>query len=512
MNTTTRASRAIIIGTGHNALVCACYLARAGVSVSMFERRNRIGGLCVTEELQPGVPISTVAGWYGMLREEIVADLELERYGLTTFITDPLSVVLFPQGKFSVTRADLSGYNNLGPIDNGDLDGWGRWNSEVSKGAQLLRPLLLRPPIPQKQVELLFESQGLPRLSQALFREPIIDVVSEYLKMSELVALSASVSPAIPTSRGSVYARIYSGTAVTNGRQGVWGMCKGGMGAITDCLAGAARDLGVSIHLGEGIKQISENNQVVDGVVTDSGTFIEASLVVSGADPLSTMQLLSQQGIIKELTNSLEIQNTEAEFTGLKAHVLLRKLPKLRAAIDDKHAYNGLVIMVPRVEELRALAATAALQRLPSGNILSLRFTSVTDNLSLGGKHIGNISCRAIPFQLDGKSWTTETREKVFQYVLSQLDRYYVDFAEHVENWMLVTPDDYKTKFGIQSMNGWHIPWSKMFDQRPIAQLSGYHSPVHGLYLCGAGMHPGPNVTGAPGFNCAQVILSKLRQ
>jgi phytoene dehydrogenase-like protein len=461
----------------------------------------------VTEELIPGAQVSTVAGWYGMLREEIVRELELERHGLFTFITDPLTVVLFPGQKFSVTRADLSAYNNLGPIASRDLEGWKRWNGEVSAGSQLLRPLLMRPPVPQQQVETLFTEHGFGRLGRAVFREPILDVVSEYLGMPELISLGAAVSPAIPTSPGSIFARLYSGTASTNGRQGVWGMCKGGMGAVTRALHSAASEAGVTIHTGEGIKEICTTENSVRGAITDSGVFVEAEHVISGADPLTTLRLLPQTGVIKELTQDLEQQAQENSFTGLKAHVVLRQLPRLRAPVAAEHQHHGLAILIPELEQLRTLAATAAQQRLPDGNILSLRFTSVTDDVAPAGRQVANISCRAVPCLIDGNGWTKEVRSRVFAYLLTQLDRYYLDFSEHVESWALVTPEDYRDRFGIGSMNGWHIPWSKLFDQRPLPALAHYRAPIRGMYLCGAGMHPGPNVTGAPGYICASEVL-----
>src|SRR5579885_3462379 len=226
-----------IVGGGHNGLVLAGYLAKDNFDVTVFEARHRVGGLCVNEEIFPGHIISTVATYFGMLRRQIIEDLELEDFGLEAYLTDPIAVLLLPDGGFTFAPRDSSRTKISVPdLTAADLEGWKRFWSDMAKAAQLMSPLYHQPDSTQQELIDILRADGLHNFADYVFDGSLLELTDLYFKNRYLKAAAAACAPGFACDKGTVYSCMHYGQAQACGVQGGWGLVKGGMGAVSESL------------------------------------------------------------------------------------------------------------------------------------------------------------------------------------------------------------------------------------------------------------------------------------
>lgn len=531
-----------IVGAGHNGLVCACYLADAGFDVTVFERRSLVGGLCVTEELFPGCKVSSVAAYYGMLRRQIIDDLKLEELGLSTYLTNPVEIVLLPNGGFLFTpRYEGSARVEIGAATTEDLDGWSRFWGDVGKAAAVFRSLYLKSGLTQTDFETAMIEAGLPLFAKSLFHGTFENVLKSYVSHPQLLAAAATTVAGFPNQKGTLYSCLHLGTAETQGEVGAWGFARGGMGAVTQALQKAAIARGVTILTDAPVQSLEVEGRRVVGIVTVDGVQ-GFDAVISNADPVTTFaKLLPGEHLLTSVWNpkspSIEAGETSHEtkivagkefkvqdssignklnsmnmaVSGGKAHFLLRGLPEFPAVRELNHKHACAFVITPSYAETLAAGEKISQGLMPDTLMLTLSFPSVNDeDVAPEGKHLANLDIHWLPSLCDGQSWDDSNRHRILDLVLDCLDKHSPDFRELVEQQLVISPGDLKSTYGLNSMVCWHVPMGEGFlvEQRSYGGAGAYSTHLENLYLCGAGTFPGGNVTGAPGYNCAQEIIA----
>lgn len=498
-----------IVGGGHNGLVLAGYLAKEGFDITVFEARDRVGGLCVNEEIFPGHSISTVASYYGMFRRQIIEDLRLDAHGLQPYLTDPAEIVLLPNNGYVFTPRDGSESKiSAGELSAVDKAGWINFWTDMGKGAALLGPYYYRPQTTRAELVQLLRDNGLNVLADNLFDGTLFDVFDHYCKNEYLKSAVATCTPGYATVVGTVFGCMHHGTAETCGVQGAWGLVRGGMGKVSESLAKSAEARGVKIRTNAKVSSIKvENNRAV-GVVLADGSEERFDFVVSNVDPFSTIKHL-----LPDVKPSAELQKQiDAPLTKVsagKVHFLLKRLPSFPTLDKLNHNYAGIIVVAPPVDAIIADAKRVAGGEMPSSLMMTMAFPTVTDDtVAPPGQHHMNIDVHQLPVVDGDKPWTDAGKVKIRDAVIAALKPFAPDIEDVIEDSFVVSPGDLSTRFGVSTSMCWHLPLTSeyVFDKRNLAGCEPYGSPVENLYLCGAATFGGGNVTGIAGFNCARVV------
>jgi phytoene dehydrogenase-like protein len=513
---------AIIIGAGHNGLVCATYLAKAGLRVLVLEQHDIIGGACITESLFPECRVSTAACWYGMLRPQIIGDLNLYDYGLEPYPMDPQILALYPDGRHlfiwlddNRTTEEIAHFS-LKYAQN-DIPGYIAFNIYIDRVLDIISPLLLDHPISFEQISHLFTNKGLPQVYEEVFNYSVADLLNKFFQNEELKAALAFSATAIsntsPFTEKTAFDLIYMLAAETAGNKKAWGFVKGGMGNITTALARAAHSHNVEIRTGSKVKQIMVEDHKAIGVVVNDSIEIRSNIIVSNADPKHTFtQLLSAD----HLNRSFIEQVNKIQMNGCSSilHLLLSGLPQFKGfaerSIGDQH--RGMIVIAPSMQYIDRAWRQAKEGKISDNPILTMSMQSITDEtIAPPGKHILSVYVQFTPYQLAHDNWTN-MKDILAEKVISTIEQYIPNIRDILVDIVVFTPQDLENKIGITGGHAEHgdMTIHQMFENRPIQGWAEYHTPVDGLYLCSAGTHPGGTVTGAPGFNAAHTILSDL--
>lgn len=509
----TNSKTVAIIGAGHNGLVAACYLARVGFGVSVFEKNSRIGGLCINEELFPEYTVSSIASFYGMLRKQIIQDLDLVSYGLETYITDPIELILLSGQHYILnTRNSRDPKRNIGEVSQQDLKNWEKLWDDLATASRVIKPLLFQAPVTKEEVKQLLKDAHLPELAKAVFEESLLSYLKRHLQNKHLIASAATTTYGLPFDRGSLFGCMYYGTAETNDIEGAWGFVKGGMGKITEALARAAKQSGVSIVTKNEIVSIQTNNSQVEGIKLQNGEIQKFDIVISNADPITTFDtLLDKKQSIKHIRK--KVQLLKESLSAAKVHIALNKLPNFIVSSKFSYSYEGAIVIAPSVEELSSIKRDLSKGKFPKKLTLSMVIPSVSDKtIAPPGKHLLTIDLHYCPVLFNGQPWNSTGKQVLYETVLNCIQEYAPNIRECIDDWVVITPKDLEEDYSIRTQSCWHVIMKpeRLFEDRPIAELANYETPIKNLYLCGAGMHPGGTVTGAPGYNCAQTILQKV--
>jgi len=507
-----RKTSVAIIGAGHNGLVCAAYLAEAGMDVTIFERRSIVGGLCVTEELFPGCKVSSVAAYFGMLRRQVIEDLKLEELGLSTYLTNPVEIVLLPNNGFLFTpRYEGSAKVEVGAITDEQLAGWSRFWNDIGKAAAIFRALYLQPGVTQATFVQALNEADLPLFAENLFDGTFENVLRNYVTHPQLLAAAGTTVAGFPNQKGSLYSCLHLGTAQTNGEVGAWGFARGGMGAVTQALEKAALARGVRILTGTPVESLIVESQRVVGVATAGGVQ-RFDMVISNADPVTTFKHLLPEYQLDTLQQT-KLDDMSPAISGGKAHFLLKALPSFPAVAELRHNHSCAFVIAPSYDQLMQASMTAPNGFLPEKLMLTMSFPSVNDEgVAPEGKQLANLDIHWLPSLCNGKPWDDSNRHMILDLVLSSIADHSPDFADLVEDCRVISPGDLKSTYGLNSMVCWHAPMSDgyLVEDRGYGSNGGYSTALENLYMCGAGTYPGGNVTGAPGYNCAKEILQAV--
>jgi phytoene dehydrogenase-like protein len=516
----------VIVGGGHNGLVTAAYLARAGRKVLVLERREMVGGCSVTEELWPGFRVSSAAYLASLLQERIVRELELERFGYLVDAKDPAFFSVFPDGRhFFMWQDERKTLDEIAKFSKGDAQTYPAFEQHLEKLAQVVESLLLTTPpeFPPRGVgdfiDYLKLAARLHKLSRResvglvkIFTQSAADLLDEWFESPE-VKVTLATDGVIganggPRSPGTAYILLHHCMGGVGGKRGLWGFVRGGMGAISEAIAQSARRHGAEIRVNAPVQKIAVSGNRVRGVVLATGEEIDADMVASNLDPHATfLGLLEEGDLDPEFRNS--IRHFRTEGTSLKMNLALSGLPDFRALPGAGPQHRATMHICPSIEYVEKAWDDAKYGRPSERPLLEMTIPTMYDpSLAPPGHHIMGIFLQYAPYTLRGLQWD-EIREPYADHVLSVLEEYAPNIRSIVVAQQVLTPLDIERRFGITSGNIFHGEMSldQMFVMRPVAGWARYRTPVRGLYLCGSGAHPGGGVMGAPGYNCAREML-----
>jgi len=516
---------AIIIGGGHNGLVAAAYLARAGRKTLVLERRHVLGGAAVTEEVFPGFKFSVFSYVVSLLRPEIIRDLDLPRHGLQIL---PLESTVTPldNGDYLAgwadpdeTRRELCRHS---PRDADAAVVFGRLMHHM---AMAVKPILgMVPPdptslSPKDLAGLLklgghFHSLGPERFHalHKLMTMSSADYLDEWFEFGPLKA-TKSASGIIgtflgPRSPGSAYVLLHHYMGELDGAFRAWGFQKGGTGAISESIASAAREQGATIRTSAGVERVLVRNGRATGVVLEGGEEISASLVVSGLDPRLTFTRLVES---KELPETLLDAVRRFKFRGSsgKVNLALAGLPDFTCMPGEGPHLRGAISISPSIEYLERAYDDAKYGEFSRHPYMDVVIPSMIDpNMAPPGKHVMSIFVQYAPYNLNG-GWNDTRREAFGDAVVDTLARYAPNIKSLILHRQVLTPDDIQRMTGLTEGNIFQgeLALQQLFFLRPVPQWANYRTPIQGYWQCGAGTHPGGGIMGASGRLAAREIL-----
>ena len=516
----------VIVGGGHNGLVTAAYLARAGRKVLVLERREMVGGCSVTEELWPGFRVSSAAYLSSLLQERIVRELELERFGYLVDAKDPAFFSAFPDGRhFFMWQDERKTLDEIAKFSKRDAETFPAFEQHLEKLAQVVESLLLTTPpeFPPRGVgdfiDYLKVAARLRKLNRReivglvkIFTQSAADLLDEWFESPE-VKVTLATDGVIganggPRSPGTAYILLHHCMGGVGGKRGLWGFVRGGMGAISEAIAQSARRHAAEIRVNAPVKKMTVRENRARGVVLATGEEIDADMVASNLDPHATfLRLLEESDLDPEFRDS--IRHFRTEGTSLKMNVALSGLPDFRALPGAGPQHRATMHICPSIEYVEKAWDDAKYGQPSERPLLEMTIPTMYDpSLAPPGHHIMGIFLQYAPYTLHGLKWD-EIREPYADHVLSVLEEYAPNIRSIVVHRQVLTPLDLERRFGITGGNIFHGEMSldQMYVMRPVAGWARYRTPIRGLYLCGAGAHPGGGVMGAPGYNCAREML-----
>jgi phytoene dehydrogenase-like protein len=524
---------AIIIGAGHNGLTCAAYLAGAGLRVRVVERRKVVGGAAVTEEFLPGFRNSVAAYTVSLLNPKIVSDLKLGERGLKIVERRAQNFLPAPDGSHLLTGEGRT-RESLAKLSPRDADALGGFNRQLEEIADVLRAFVLR--APPNLVEAFgagairegFNALGTANILRKLSLEQqrvlldlftrsageMLDEVFESELIKALFGFDAIVGNyASPYAAGSAYVMLHHAFGEVNGKKGVWGHAIGGMGAIGQAIARAAKDAGAGINCEAGVREVVVEKDRAIGVVLDNGETVRAKYVVSNVNPKLLYTRLVPSGALPDdfLKRMYHWKNGSGTF---RMNVALSGLPSFTALPGGGDHLTSGIILAPSLAYMDRAWADAREHGWSRAPVVEMLIPStLDDSLAPPGQHVASLFCQHVAPELPGgRSWD-DTREEVADLMIATVDQYAPGFANSVIGRQVLSPLDLERQFGLLGGDIFHgaLTLNQLFSARPMLGHADYRGPLKGLYHCGAGAHPGGGVTGAPGHNAAQVILRDHR-
>src|SRR5271165_1203878 len=519
---------AIIIGGGHNGLTAAAYLARGGLSTLVLERRDIVGGCCVTEEIAPGCRVSTTSYVASMLRPEVISELRLADYGLRMIPSDPAIQVPFPDGQVVPWWVDRArAQEEFSKISAKDAARFVQVDDQLKKLARYLQPFFMEPP-PEIETSTMKGWADLFRVGKrfrGISSAEISQLVSfltgslgEFLDHNYESAKMKTMFLAnnVYGKHGGPY---QPGTAIgllfhllSGGEhelQGFYGHVMGGMGSITQALAAAGKKVGVEILTSSSVAQVEVRNGRARSVILEDGTELRARMVLSNADPKRTFLKLVDA---KELPEDFLLAVRAIKMAGpcAKVNMVLAEEPRFTGT--SPHATpleRTFYTLVPSLEFAERCYDIAKFGEIPEQLWVDCVVSSNADNsLAPPGKHILTCFVQYVPYLLREGNWD-EKRELLGDRVVSKIAEYAPNVPGAIVARQVLTPLDLERTYGLTEGNIFHgdLRLEQLFFMRPVPGWSQYRTPIAGLYLCGAGAHPGGGVTGAPGHNAAHQAL-----
>jgi phytoene dehydrogenase-like protein len=519
----------VIVGAGHNGLACAAYLARAGLDVLVLERRDLVGGAAVTESPFPGYRISAASYVVSLLPDRIVDELDLKRFGYEVSIITPDYFVPFPDGTSLTLWGDLErDRKNVARLSEHDAEAWGEFDRYFERVAELMRSLLFVIPPNLKASEVgswlatlrhlrgwtgrdLHELVRLFTMSAADFLDEWFDDERVKGALATQAVVGAWGGPMTP---GSAYTLMHHWIGEVDGHFGAWGWVRGGMGGVSEALRRAAEHAGAEVRTGVQVAGVAVNTAGrAVGVELADGSLVRARRVVSNAHPKTTyLELVGRERLPEEVVRDVERFRTRSG--SLKVHLAMSGLPTFPSWDQEGDVFRGLVATSPSIEYLERAFDDAKYGRASERPYTEVVFpTAHEDGLAPGGKAIVIGFSQYGPYELREGSWETE-REAFGHRVIAEFEAYAPGFGALVEDMEVLTPADIEERYGLLggSIHQGELTPDQLFMFRPIPFYGDHRTPIAGLYLCGAGTHPGGGVMAIPGRNAATVVLRDARR
>jgi phytoene dehydrogenase-like protein len=520
---------AIIIGAGHNGLVTACYLGRAGKKVLVLERRPVVGGACVTEEVFPGFKVSTAAYVNSLFRADIVRELRLADHGFAVLERNPSSFTPFPDGRYLLLGPDAAlNRQQIAKFSPRDAENYPKYEAMLERVADVIEPTLdMRPPDLVKPG--LKDLWKLWKLSRA-FRKmgagvgeaieiltgparPILDRWFESEQLKATLATDAVIGAmAAPSMPGTAYVLFHHVMGETNGKRGVWAYVKGGMGGLTQALASVARSLGTEIRTDAEVARIVVKDGAVTGVALADGEEFTSHVVASNADANVTFNRLLDNRLLPP-SFAEAVNRISHDSASLKINVALSELPDFKACPGAQPGpqHRGTIHICPDPDYLERAYDDAKYGKPSAQPILECTIPSVVDpSVAPPGKHLMSMFIQYAPYKLREGNWD-DLKESFADRCFDVLNEYAPNFKRSVIARQVLSPLDLERVFNLTGGNIFQgaMTLNQLFSLRPVPGFAGYRTPIRGLYLCGSAAHPGGGVIGAAGKNAAMAILGK---
>jgi phytoene dehydrogenase-like protein len=519
---------AIVIGAGHNGLTAAAYLSRAGLSTLVLERRDIVGGCCVTEEIAPGFRVSTTSYIASMLRPEVISELRLADYGLRMVPCDPAIQVPFPDGHVLPWWADRErAKQEFSKVSVKDAERFVQVDDQLKKLARYLQPFFLEPPpeIDTSSVKGWSDLFRVGKRFRSISNAEISQLVSfltgslgEFLDQNyetekiKTMFLANNVygkhgGPYQPGTAIGLLFHLLSGGE--HELQGFYGHVMGGMGSITQALATAGKQLGVEIRTGMPVAHIDVRNGRARSAVLEDGTELRARIILSNADPKRTfIGLLDAKDLPEDFL--FAVRGIKMQGPCAKVNLVLAEEPRFTGTpASATPLERTFYTLVPSLEFAERCYDIAKFGDIPEELWVDCVVSSNADSsLAPAGKHILTCFVQYVPYHLRQGTWD-ENRELLGDRVVKKIAEYAPNVANAILARQVLTPLDLERTYGLTEGNIFHgdLRLEQLFFMRPVPGWSQYRTPVDGLYLCGAGAHPGGGVTGAPGRNAAHQAL-----
>jgi phytoene dehydrogenase-like protein len=519
---------AVIVGGGHNGLTCACYLAKAGLSVGVFERRGILGGAAVTEEFHPGFRNSTASYTVSLLNPKVIRDLRLADHGLKVLERPMQNFLPLPDGR-ALTAGPESArtIESVRTFSTRDAERLPAYFQMLDNVVEMLRSQLLQtPPTDPRRMRDLWSALKLGRhfrkLDAAvqrdvheLFTRSAGDLLDHWFESDAVKALygfdAVVGNYASPYTPGSGYVLLHHVFGEVNGKPGVWGHAVGGMGAITQAMAAEARRLGVTLETDAPVRRIVTEQGSATAIELEDGRVIEANVIAANLGPkLLYLKLLADADLPADFRARIErLRVGSATF---RMNVALSELPKFTAAPrNDGGAHLGSgIILAPSLEYMDHAFADARLTGMSRAPIVEMLIPSTLDaTLAPKGAHVASLFCQHFSYKLPGgRDWRQE-RQSAVDLIFSTVESYAPNFRASVLGHSALSPMDLEEKLALTGGDIFHgaLGLDQLWAARPMLGYGDYRTPLKNLYLCGSGAHPGGGVTGIPGHNAAREIV-----
>src|SRR5229473_596296 len=521
----------VIIGGGHNGLVTAFYLARAGLQPLVLERRNQVGGAAITEEFHPGFRSSVLAHSAGPLRPQVARDMELEHHGLKLITSEVAVTALSPDGRALILDQDVErAAQEIAKFSEADAAKYREFQPALEKASRVIgKSLALTPPeVEHPTAADLFGLLNLGRSLRGLGKAntynllrwapmAVADLVAEFFQTDLLRAVIAArgiFGTALgPWSAGTSLALLLRAAAGSN-PAGSNFFASGGIGAITQAMATAAQQAGAEIRTGAEVIDIRVKNGVAQGVVLSSGEEILARAVVSNADPKRTFLKLADPSLLAP-SFTRRLQNYRMNGTVAKVNLALSGLPTFIGVNGNDGALAGRIHIGSEIDYLERAFDESKYGNFSHAPYLEVTIPTLTDPpLAPEGKHVMSIYMQYAPYKLKNGSWQDEAQRLALgDTVVKTLAQYASDLPDKILHHQIITPLDLEETYGLTGGHIFHgdLALDQIFTMRPMLDWARYRTPIENLYLCGSGTHPGTGLTGGSGANAAREILKDLK-
>ncbi|MGA9798358.1 MAG: NAD(P)/FAD-dependent oxidoreductase [Terriglobales bacterium] len=522
----------VIIGGGHNGLVTAFYLAKAGYKPLVLERRAQPGGAAITEEFYPGFRCSTLAHSAGPIRPDIVRDMQLEKHGLNMISTEVAVTALSPDGRaLTLYKDPAQAAQEIEKFSQKDATKYPQFQASLAKMGRVIgKALALVPPDIDSPTSgdlwgMLNTGRAVRKLGKRdMYRllrwgpMAVADLVAEYFE-TELLRATVAARGIFgtflgPWSAGSSLVLLIRAAGDEQAAGTSW-FATGGMGAVTQAMAAAAQQAGAEIRSGAEVIEVRVKDGVASGVVLSSGEEISAKAVISNADPKRTLlKLVDPAQLSPDFV--MKLQHYRMPGTVAKVNLALSGLPTFTALAGENHdrGLSSRIHIGPEIDYLERAFDESKYGSFSKQPYLEVAIPSLTDpSLAPEGKHVMSIYMQYAPYKLKGSDWEKQ-RVPLGDTVVKTLAQYAPNLPELILTHQIITPQDLEETYGLTGGHIFHgeLSLDQFFTMRPLLDWSRYRTPIQNLYLCGSGTHPGAGLTGGSGANAAREILKDLKK
>jgi len=522
---------AIIVGAGHNGLTTAAYLAKAGLDVVCVEKNDYIGGAAVSLEMYKDWKYSNCSYVCSLLRPEIYRSLELHKHGLQVTPYGGSCQFMENGDYFGSYHDPEVAYREKARHSKHDADAYERYSADTMRQCRFVRDTLLRTPPdptsfkPRDIRELLevgskFMEMGEDRMYETIrfWTMSVAEYLDEYFE-TDVIKTTYSASGIIGTalgvySPGTAYVLLHHYMGDVDGNVGTWGVARGGMGAVSNSIAGAFQSYGGELRTESGVDKIMVRNGRTTGIALENGEEISARIVVSAMDVKRTFLKCMDKSDLPEEFHK-RVKNFKIRGSSGKVNIALDGLPTFPAIPKGSTLYHGDMHFIDSLERMERAYDDWKEGTFSKDPYVDMIIPSMIDpTMAPPGKHIMSCFVQYCPHQIEGREWTEPEKEEFAKTVIDSMANYSPDLKSLILHYEVRTPQDIEEEIGITEGNIFHgeLTMDQLLFNRPVPGYAQYRAPVSGLYMCGSSTHPGGGVMAAPGANAAREILADLNR